>query len=330
MKKIISVLLSTLMVLAIFASCLTASAAEARNPQFNAADSMLIDVPQQEDKDRLGTKYVFYALTGGMQANNALMDKKYESALRESDGKIFNISAANTTNTIDINGVYKENGYSGVLTFKLAEGVKTSVIITAPAPDQPNGDSVPNALDFYACDDYWAECKKDTYNTPVTPDESYNHTFVPVLSLTDLADKWLLSADRSYVYYEVNFTTTFINDYLAVAFPAGTSDSGKFYLYEIAVFSTEVSEIPGLRSADVTTAAPETTQAPETTKKAETTQKPVETKNPAATTAAPAATTVAPAETTQKAEEKGCGSVAAIGVAVIVTVLGAAYVSKKH
>ena len=75
------------------------------------------------------------------------------------------------------------------------------------------------------------------------------------------------------------------------------------------------------------------------------------TADPSATTAAPAVTTQPEVTTksgpksyttpvegeqtqapeTQKTEEKsGCGSVAAIGVAMIVTVLGAAYVSKKH
>ena len=72
-------------------------------------------------------------------------------------------------------------------------------------------------------------------------------------------------------------------------------------------------------------AAPATTEAQTTAAPADTTAAPAD------TTAAPADTTSAPASTTEKTEEKkGCGSVAAIGVAMIVTVLGAAYVSKKH
>jgi len=70
------------------------------------------------------------------------------------------------------------------------------------------------------------------------------------------------------------------------------------------------------------TTAAETTKAPETTKKETTTTAPATTKAPD--------TTKAP-ETTKAAETKsGCGSVAAIGVAVIVSVLGCAIIRKKQ
>ena len=77
--------------------------------------------------------------------------------------------------------------------------------------------------------------------------------------------------------------------------------------------------------------APETTQ-PVTTEAPETTKKPVLTKKPV-TTSAPTATqepaaTQAPA-TEKAAEKSGCGSVASVGIAVIVSVLGTAVLRKK-
>ena len=65
------------------------------------------------------------------------------------------------------------------------------------------------------------------------------------------------------------------------------------------------------------------------TTEAATTEAPATTAAPAATTAAPAATTAAPS-TEKTAEKSGCGSVAAYGVCMIVTALGAAFIRKKH
>ena len=90
---------------------------------------------------------------------------------------------------------------------------------------------------------------------------------------------------------------------------------------------TSFETYPG--EAAATTEA-QTTAAPVTTKAAEqTTAEPkTTTAEPEATTANPETTTAAPS--TEKTEEKsGCGSVAAIGVAVIVSVLGAAVITKK-
>jgi len=100
----------------------------------------------------------------------------------------------------------------------------------------------------------------------------------------------------------------------------GVVDSGAFYyadrMAEFDVYGTQ-------NKVETTEGSSAITTAPETTKAAEVTTKAPETTKAAETTNAP--------ETTKAAETKsGCGSVAAIGVAVVVATLGTAIIRKKH
>lgn len=243
MKKIVSLLLVTLMILSAFTLCFSSSAEAAnKDPKFAAADSMVIEQPQQADKDRLNKK-CFYALGGGLNSPGGLCDKDYTSSkVASNSNKKFEISAQTSANTVDIQAVQKENGYCAIISYKLQEGTKKSIVVTVPS----SSTSVPNALDFYACDDFWAEAADNVYNKPIDSSANRNHTFTLVLSVKDLAGKWKMSTDETYRYYEADFDREFTNNFLAIGFYSDPTraDASKptYTLNEIAVFSSSIAE----------------------------------------------------------------------------------------
>ena len=356
MKKSISLVLAVLMLLAAACTCFSASA-EGKDPTFPADQSMTTATPQAADK--VGTQ-CFYAIAGGLDKLSNLISKDYAS------GAFYAGIGKEDSGTVNINGLAEDNAFGAIITLKLAEGTKSSFVITVPTSG-----NVPNSFKVYTCDSnkFWGETEK--YNQPAT---AATNQFTEVFAVEGLSDKWQTSKDGKFRFYEADFAKSFTANYIAIGFPkdiAGlTANSKSQYqvkAYEFGVFADKLGSTPAATTAQATTATPVTTQTPavttapattaEVTTAAATTAEATtaavttaaattaEITTDAATTAeatAPAATdtptaapeaTNAPEVTTESPkteEKKGCGSVAAVGVCAIVAVLGTAVLRKKE
>lgn len=312
MKKLLAASIASLMLFSAAFCCFGASATN-EDPYYPATDTIIIEKPS----------------SGHFYTNNLNNFSKSIDGIRSTS---IRIPVGLGTTPINLNGTAEGSDaiYCAILPYKLdSTAIGFSFTVCVPPQTHEYGPNVMNDIYIFGAPAYWNEAESN--KTPaVIPTET---EFVPLAKVENLSEKWKVSADGEYRYYEANFADPVTTEYVLIAFTQDSKDhlaSGNtMYFNEFSIFT---GSIPLADTAEKPTwtkpVIPETTPKPETTKGPETTQKPVLTKKPLVTTA-PAETTGAP-ETKAPEKESGCGSVASFGLAAVIGVIGTAVIRKKE